>query len=81
MGAAFDDSAVLQDHDDIRVLNGRQTVSDHENRPSLHDGIHALLDEFLGSAVNRGSGFVQNENGGVRASRPGDGYQLTLALR
>ena len=81
MIAAFDDAAVLQDHDGIGVLDGREAVSDDEDSASFHDGVHALLDQALGTGVNRGSRLVEDQDRWVRAGRPSDRYKLPLTLR
>ena len=47
VGAAFDDLAVVEDHDDVGVLDGRESVGDDEDGASFHERIHAALDEGL----------------------------------
>ena len=79
--AALDDAAVVEHHDRVRVLDRRQPVSDDEHRPSLHQCVHALLDEILGASVDGRRRLVEDEHGRVCDRGTRDGQQLLLPLR
>ena len=52
VAAALDDASVIQHHNNIRVLYGRQTVGDHKDCPPLHQSVHAILHQRLGAGVD-----------------------------
>ena len=81
VAAAFDDAAVVEDHDDIGILDGGQAVRDDKHRAALHQLIHAALDDGLGACVDGRCRLVQNHDRRVGDRRAGDGDELTLALR
>ena len=53
MPTTLDDPAMVQHHDVVGVLDGREPVGDHESRAALHKGIHAFLDQLLSPGVDR----------------------------
>ncbi len=81
MVAALDDAALVHDHDAVGVLDGAQTVRDHEGGAALHEGVHALLHHLLGARVNARRGLVQDERRRVGHRGARDGEKLALALR
>ena len=81
MAAALDDAAVVEDHDDVGVLDGRQAVRDDEHRAALHQLIHAALDDGLGARVDGRCRFIEDHDRRVGDRRAGDGDELALALR
>lgn len=50
--AAFDNFAVIQDHDNVGVHDGGKAVGDDENGSAFHQPIHTFLDERFGSRVD-----------------------------
>ena len=80
MGAPLDDAALIQNHDAVGIADGGQPVGDDENRPALHQRVHAGLDLGLGVGIDGGGGLVQDHHRGIRHRRPGDGDELPLAL-
>ena len=66
--ALFLDLALLDDHDAVGVTHGGQTVGNDENGAALHEGIHTLGDQRLGTGIDGGGSLVQNHDG-----RSGDG--------
>ena len=81
MRAALDDAAVVEHHDRIRILNGRQAVRDDKDGTPLHERIHALLHEGFGAGVDGGSRLVEDHHGRIRHRRAGNGDELPLPLR
>ena len=76
MGAAFDDAAVLENHDCVGVADGGQAVCDHKRGASAHDAVHAALDELFGARVDGACGLVQDEHRRVGHGHTRDGEQL-----
>ncbi len=81
MIAALDDAAVIQPHNDVRVLDGGQAVCDDEHRASLHQLIHSSLDDRFGAGVDRRGCLVEDHHGRVGVRRAGDRHHLPLSLR
>ena len=50
--SAFDDPAVIQHHNDIRIHNGRETVGDNEHCSANHKSVHTVLNVKLGASVD-----------------------------
>ena len=62
MGSFFEDFAILQDDDLIRVLDGGKTVGDDKHGADGTDALQGILDEQFGFSVDVGRGFVENKN-------------------
>ena len=77
---SFDDPALLKDHDRVGVLDGREPVGDDEDRPVVHEAVHALLDKGFGPGVDAAGRLVQYHDRRIGHRAPGDGDQLALAL-
>lgn len=80
MGAAFDDLAMVEDHDDVGVLDGRESVGDDEDGASFHERIHTALDEGFGAGINGRGCFVEDHHWRIADGCAGDGEKLTLSL-
>lgn len=80
VGAAFDDLAVVEDHDDVGVLDGRESVGDDEDGASFHEGVHAALNEGFGAGIDGGGCFIQDHHGRIADGCAGDGEKLALSL-
>ena len=80
MAAPLHDPPVFQHHDGVGIADGGQPVGNDKHRPPLHQLIHALLDQGLGTGVDGGSGLIQDQHRRVGHRRPGNGQQLPLAL-
>jgi len=65
MFALFNNVAVFDDQNNVRIADGGQTVGDNEARPALHQVEHRVLDEDFGPGIDRASGLVQNQYLGV----------------
>ena len=72
-------AAVLQGVDHLAVDYLGYAVRDDDYRPVLLDGVNAVLDLLRGYGVQRGRGFVQEDDGRVLEEHPGDGDALLLA--
>ena len=80
VAAAFDDTAVLENHDGIGVLDRGETVGDDEHRPAVHQRVHAPLDNGLGTGIDGGGGLIEDHDRRISHGGPGDAQQLPLAL-
>ena len=80
MVAAFDDSAMVEDHDDVGVLDGGKAMSNNEDGASFHEGIHAALYEGFGAGVDGRGGFVENHDRRIADGGTSNGEQLALSL-
>jgi len=72
------DAAILQHHDLVRVLDGREAVGDDECGAVVHQGVQRALNLAFGVGVQRGRGLVQDEDAGVLEKGARDGNALTL---
>ena len=79
--ALLDDAAVVHHEDGVGVADGGQPVRDHEARAVLHQLRHGLLDQHLGTRVDRAGRLVEDEDLRIGQERAGDRQQLLLALR
>ena len=77
---ALPDPPVMHDHDAVGILNGGQTVRDHDAGASLHQPGNGLLDQLLCMGINACGGFIQNQDGRVIGKGPGKGKQLPFSL-
>ena len=78
MRPIFDDSAMINRDDPIRMANRGKTMRDDDHRPSFDDFSHVLLDHALALIIERARRFVENENSWIRRQRSGDGDALPL---
>src|SRR6266508_4660564 len=81
MGAVLDQASALERHDAIRRAHGREPVRDDENRPSLGDLFHVLLDDALALIVEGARRLVEDQNARVGDEGAGNGDALALAAR
>ena len=51
----LDDTSVIQNHDGLTVSDSRQTVRNDEYGPALHQIVHTLLYQCLGTGMAGGS--------------------------
>ena len=79
VGAALDDAAFVQDHDQIGVANGGEAVGDDEAGAVVQDLDQCLLNLIFGLGVYVGGGFIKHEHGGVGEDGAGQRYALLLA--
>gem|GEM_PF-3429474 len=81
MGTGFDDAAFPHDINPVCVLNGRQSVGDHQGGSVLHELFEGLLYLAFGFGIEGRGGFVEDEDGGVSEQGPGNGDALALSAR
>ena len=80
VAAAFDDAAVVEDHDDIGILDGGQAVRDDEARAPLEQMLQAGLQRLLGARVDVACRLVQDQDTRVGEQHAREGDELALAL-
>ena len=80
MGASLDDAALFQYHDAVAVSHGGKPVGNDEGGASMHEPVHALLDDLLCPGIDGAGGLIQDEHRRVCDSGPGNGKKLALAL-
>ena len=76
--AALDDLAVIQNQDQIRILNGGNSLCDDDLRAGEIKLAKLLLQIFLRLHIHGGRGIVQNQDGGT--DRQGTSQRQTLFL-
>lgn len=81
MAAILDDPALVDSKNAVAVADGREPVRDDEHRASLHDPLHALLDDPLALVIQSAGRFVKNENARIHDQRTGNGDPLPLPSR
>src|SRR5207248_2407731 len=79
--ALFDDPAVLEDDDQVRVADRGQAVRDDERRPPGEELAERDLDPALGADVDRRRRLVEDQDARVGEERPRERDQLALAER
>ena len=52
----------MKDHDPVGMLNGGKAVGNDQARPVVQDLFEGLLDEHLGSGVDRAGRLVQQQD-------------------
>lgn len=78
MPSGLDDPPVLEDEDFVSVDDGGEAVCNDDARAPLHQSFERLLNEAFGFGIERGGGFVENENAGIFKDDAGDGDALPL---
>ncbi len=74
----FDDTALIQDQDHIRIQDGAEPVGNDQTGASLHNPFQGLLYERFALAVETAGGFVQHQDARVFENYPGNGDALLL---
>lgn len=62
MRALTDDFAAVEQHDDIRIADGADTLSNHERRTIVHQSVKRLLNFVFGLCIDGRSAVVEDEN-------------------
>ena len=78
VGALLDDLTVVEDGDLIAELAGGQPVADVDGRFVPRDLVELGVDLRLGHGVERGGGFIQDDEGRILVQSPRDGDLLRL---
>ena len=79
MGAGVDDFALGHDDDEIGVEDGGEAVRDGDDGFAGGEFFQGGLDHAFAFGVQRGGGFVQEEDRSVLQQGSGDGEALLLA--
>ena len=78
--ASLNDMSLLKNHDNIRVLYCRKSVSDNKYGTSLHQSIHTTLNNGFCSRIDGRSCLIQNHNRRICNCRTSNRDQLSLSL-
>ena len=79
MVACLDDLPGGHDDNSVGVAYGGEAVRDDEGGAVLHEDFECVLHGALGLGVQRGRGFVQNEDRRIFVHRAGNRQALALA--
>src|SRR6185312_1945025 len=79
MRAVFDDAAGIEIDDAVHAGDRRQTVRDGDDSAAPHEGPETLLDQVFGLGIERGCGFVQDEDLRVFDERARNRHALAFA--
>src|SRR5205823_89615 len=77
--AGLDDAALIKDHNQVRLLDGREPMGDANGRASLHQFLQRRLDSALGFCIQRVGRLIENQDRGVLENRAGDRQSLALS--
>src|SRR6266404_2332079 len=77
----LNDLATIEHYYLIGVRDRRQPVGDHEHRPPSQQPVDRFLYEPLRLGIERGSGFIENEDWRVTEQGPCNRQALPLATR
>lgn len=73
---SLDDLSLFQNQDGLGIFHCGKPVSDDENRPVLHKGIHAFLDESFRAGIDGAGSLVQNQHRRPGNRSPGDRQKI-----
>lgn len=79
--AEFDDAALVQHRDLIRVHDGGEPVSDHQRRRAPRQRLQSARDLAFRVTVQGGGGLVEHVDARFQKRNPGDADALPLAPR
>ena len=77
--ALLDDAAFFEDEDVVHGAEGGEAVGDADDGAVFGEAVDGFLDFGLGLGIERGGGFVEDEDGRVADKGAGDGDALALA--
>src|SRR3954451_10641025 len=77
--AALDDLAALDHQNGVGVHDGVQAVGDHDGGAVLAKMVDRLLHGFFGFRIQRGSGFIEQDDRRILDQRTRYGDALALA--
>ena len=78
MRATVKDAALLHDDDLICFQNRRKAVCDGDDRFAGGEVVNGLLNDFFALRVERGGGFIQQQDRRITQNGTGDGDALLL---
>ena len=76
---SFRDNAILNNSNDIRVIDGGESVGDDDGGAALTGLVQCLLHNLLTLCVQGRGGLVQEKNSRVSYQSPGNGDALLLS--
>ena len=79
VGADLGDAAALEDDDAVGAAHGGHAVGDDEDGAALHEVGERCLHEGFALGVERGGGFVEDQDGRVLQDGARDGEALAFA--
>ena len=79
MRAALHDASLIEHADFIGILNCGKPVGDNQRGSALGQIVKRPLNSGLGHGIQRGSRFVQNQDGWIFQKNPGNGNPLLLS--
>jgi hypothetical protein len=79
MRALFDDLAFVEDDDGIGLEDGVEAMGNGDGGASLHQFAGGFFEQGFGFRVERGGGFVENQNRRVFEEGAGEGEALGLS--
>ena len=77
--ALGDDAATVHDHDAVGLEHGGEAMRDHQRGAARHQVFQRVLHGALALGVERGGGFVEQQDRGILQQGAGDGDALLLA--
>src|SRR5476649_3000854 len=77
--ALLDDAAFFENEDGVHGAEGGEAMGDADDGAVLGEAVDGFLDFGLGLGIERGGGFVEDEDGGVADKSAGNGDALALA--
>ena len=79
MSPGFDNAALVQHHDAVGSLDGRQSVRDHQRRAPRHQPLERLHHLALGHGIECAGWLVQDQDRRIFQNSPRDGKALALS--
>ena len=80
MVSALNDTPLFKDDDAVTVSDRREAVRNDKRRSALHQAVHALLYNALGTGIDGAGGFIQDQDRRIGDGSSGDGKELSLSL-
>src|SRR5947209_1320615 len=74
-------AAFVKDEDAVGMLNGAEAMRDHQRGAAAEQAVQGVANLELGSGVNAGGSFVQDEEARIVGEGAREIKQLTLADR
>ncbi len=81
MRALFAQPPFVEDQDPVGILDGAQTMCDHDRGAPGQQAVQGFADHHLGSRIHAGGGFVQNQKARIVRQGAGETHELPLAHR
>ena len=79
VGAFFHFLAFVHDDEAVGLVEGGEAVGDGDGGAAFDEVVQRFLDFALGFGIDRGGGFVEDEDARVDEQRAGDAQALALA--